>query len=132
MPSCSAFGCTYHSGSKDVSFSSKSWRMLVQCQKRRSAAIWKTFWCMCCSLLHLMSAITRTHFSTLATCLIHVKNSKHHFWLRDLIFRTFEWRKSKNEKTSNWIVYHFSLSFVNLSWIWMLCFHIWLPKRGKF
>ena len=26
MPSCSAFGCTYHSGSKDISFSSISWR----------------------------------------------------------------------------------------------------------
>ena len=34
-------------------------------------------------------------------------------------------------KTSNLIVDHFSLNFVNLSLAWMLQFHVWLQNKEK-
>ena len=40
---------------------------------------------------------------------------------------------AENERTkiSNWIVDHFSLTFVNFSWTWMLYFHAWPQNKGE-
>ena len=35
-------------------------------------------------------------------------------------------------KTSNLVIDHFSLTFVNLSLAWMLYFHVWIQNMGKF
>ena len=37
-----------------------------------------------------------------------------------------------NKKTSDWIVDHFSLIFVNLLLAWMMNFYVWIQNKGKF
>ena len=49
-----------------------------------------------------------------------------------LLFMTIDWdvRMKKMKKgTLNWIVDHFSLTFVNLSLTWMLYLHVWLQNK---
>ena len=41
-------------------------------------------------------------------------------------------KMKERTKTSNLIVDHFSLTFVNLSLAWMLYFYIWLQNNEKF
>ena len=40
-------------------------------------------------------------------------------------------KMKERSKTSNLIVDHFSLTFINLSLAWMLSFHIWFQNKGK-
>ena len=50
-----------------------------------------------------------------------------------LIFCNIGMKKMKEKiKTSNLIVNHFSLTFVNISLAWMLYFHARLYNKGKF
>ena len=65
-------------------------------------------------LLHLMCAILRAHASTRATSLMRVKNSTHHLCFVTLVVWDIGMKKIKEKtKTSNLIVDHFSLNFVN-------------------
>ena len=41
-------------------------------------------------------------------------------------------KMKERTKTSNLIVDHFSLTFVNLSLAWMLYFYVWLQNNEKF
>ena len=69
------------------------------------------------SLTHLTWAIACTHLSTLATSLMHVKISTHHFCSGHSLCVEIEIKKMKDKKTSNWRVVHFSffcLPFVSL------------------
>ena len=50
------------------------------------------------SLLHLMYVITGAHASTCATSLMHVKHSKHHFCLWQLLPGTIEQKKWKKKQ----------------------------------
>ena len=40
-------------------------------------------------------------------------------------------KMKERTKTSNLIVGNFSLTFVNLSLVWILYFHVWLQNGGK-
>ena len=42
-----------------------------------------------------------------------------------------EMKKIERTKTSNWMVDHFSLTFVKLSLAWMLYFPVWLQNKRK-
>ena len=64
-------------------------------------------------LIHLMHAIAYALVSIHTTSLMHVKKSMCHFCLWYLLSGTLQWRKWKHQ-TTNWIVDHFSLVFVNL------------------
>ena len=49
-----------------------------------------------------------------------------------LIVRDIGMKKMKERsETSNWIVDHFSLIFVNLSLAYLLYFHVWLQNKEK-
>ena len=76
------------------------------------------------SLLHLMRTIERANTSTCSTSLMRFMT---------LIVWDIGTKKIKERtKTSNLIVDHFSLTFVNLSQAWMLYFFVWLQNKGKF
>ena len=53
------------------------------------------------SLLHLMHASACTHASTLATNLMHVKNSMHHFLFITLIVWNIGMKKIKERSTAS-------------------------------
>ena len=67
------------------------------------------------SLLNLMHAIASSRASTCATILMHVKNSMHHLFMALTVWVTGMKKMKERIKTSNLIVDHFSLTFVNLS-----------------
>ena len=72
-----------------------------------------------------MRAIVSTQASTQATDLMRVKNSTRHLGLWLFIVWDIRTKKMKERtKTSNLIVDHVSLTFVNLSLAWMLYFHV--------
>ena len=79
------------------------------------------------SLLHLMRAIACAHTSTRTISLMHVKIAC------TTVYGTYCDMKLKKmterPKTSNQIVDHFSLTFINLSLGWLLCFHLWLQSK---
>ena len=85
------------------------------------------------SLLHLMPAIARAHASTCATSLMCVKKKHVQLLFMTLIVWDIGTKKMQEiTKTSNLIVDHFSLTIVNLSLGWILCFHVWHQNEGKF
>ena len=49
-----------------------------------------------------------------------------------IVWDTGTKKMEERTKTSNLIIDHFSLTFVNLSLAWMLYFHVWLQNKGKF
>ena len=67
---------------------------------------------MIVSLLHLMHAIACARASTLATLLIHVKNSTHHFCLWHSFSGTLKWKKWMEDQKHNLNSWSF---FFNLS-----------------
>ena len=83
------------------------------------------------SLLHLMCAITHTHTSTCTTSLMHLKNSKCHSHLWLIVWVIGMKKMKERSETSNWIVDHFSLMFVNILLAWILHFHAWLQNKWK-
>ena len=85
------------------------------------------------SPLYLICAFACADISTGATSLKHAKSSMCHFCLWHLLSGTLELKTIKEwTKTSNWIVDHFSLTFVNLVLAWVLYFYVWLQNKGKF
>ena len=108
----------------------------IACVSELNFKRYKNFgWCT--SLIDLMCAIACTHTTTSIISLMHVKNNMCHFCLWNLLSWTMEWIKWKKEQNienaSNWIVDHFSLTFVNILLTWMLRFHfhVWLQNKGK-
>ena len=88
-------------------------------------------------VLSIWCAQLHAHTTTSIISLMHVKNNMCHFCLWNLLSWTMEWIKWKKEQNienaSNWIVDHFSLTFVNILLTWMLRFHfhVWLQNKGK-
>ena len=79
-----------------------------------STTVSKTLKIILGSPLHLMDAIAYAHTSRHTTSLMQVKNSMHHFCLWNLFWGTLE------------------QTLVNLSFAWMLHFHVWLQNKEKF
>ena len=76
------------------------------------------------SLLHLMRTIERANTSTCSTSLMR--------FMALIVWDIGTKKMKERTKTSNLIVDHFSLTFVNLSQAWMLYFFVWLQNKGKF
>ena len=76
------------------------------------------------SLLHLMRTIERANTSTYSTSLMR--------FMALIVWDIGTKKMKERTKTSNLIVDHFSLTFVNLSQAWMLYFFVWLQNKGKF
>ena len=83
------------------------------------------------SLLCLIRAIARAHPSTIATSLIRVKNSTHHFSLTLIYWDIGMEKMIERSKTLNWTVNNFSLIFVKLNVSFSVVLPIWIGIRGK-
>ena len=84
------------------------------------------------SLFHLMHAIVPAHARTRTTTLKRVKNSTCHFFMTLIVWDIGTKKIKEKIRTSDLIVDHFSLTFVNLLLAWMLYFHAWHQNKGKF
>ena len=81
------------------------------------------------SLIHLMCVIACAPTSTRATSLMPVKMAR--TTSANDTFCLGHWNEeNKRTKTSNSIVYHFTLTFVNFS-LTLLYVHVWLQDKGK-
>ena len=79
-----------------------------------------------------MYAIACAHPNTHATTLMCVKNSTPFLFMTLIALDTGAKKTKQRTKTSNLIVGHFTLTFVNFSIAWMLYFHVWLQNKEKF